>query len=256
MARDEDKDGPLANGNGEGAWDQEEVFNREDEGSLPENPDSLEARIDIERQRTLRVMADFENHKRRVLKERSTLLLYSNEKLLREILPVLDDLERTVVHSETDGHPALASFVNGVQLILARWLGILERVGAKPFNSFGEVFDPTVHEAVMQRLDKDAPPSSVVEELEKGYMLYNRLLRPAKVVVNSKRVQRFAVPSAPKPILKPEPVPEPEPIPEPEPVPEPALTPRSDSEELTGGAFEIDEEAIGSLDDWEKEFSE
>jgi len=243
MATDEGKGGSPANGNGEGAWDQEEVFNREGEESSPGDPESLEARIDLERQRAIRVMADFENHKRRVQKERSTLLLYSNEKLLREILPVLDDLERAVARTETDGEPALASFVHGVQLILTRWFGILERVGAKPFSSIGEVFDPTVHEAVMQRLDEDASPSSVVEELEKGYTLYNRLLRPAKVVVNSKRAPR---PMASKPVLKPKP----EPIPEPEP------TPQADPEELTGGAFEIDEDAIGSLDDWEKEFSE
>ena len=288
--------------NGSGAWEEEEVFRRD--GEAPESlQESLEAQLELERQRAVRVMADFENHKRRVLKERETLVLYSNEKLLKDFLPVLDDLERAVVQAEVGGgEQTLDSFAQGVRLILDRITGVLDRSGVKAFDAVGAPFDPTYHEAVMQRMDEDAPPSSVLEELEKGYMLYTRLLRPTKAIVNAKRAPR------PTPQPEPEPEPEPEPIPEPIPEPEPAVEqsdsgidfaqeveveveipaevevevelPRDeltlsdlpdegseatgeeledsnlDGAELTGGAFEIDEDALGSLEDWEKEFKD
>ncbi|MFH1532271.1 MAG: nucleotide exchange factor GrpE [Pseudomonadota bacterium] len=267
--KDEGKGRNVAIGkNGHGDWEEEEVFRRE--GTPPETlSESLESQLELERQRALRVMADFENHRRRVEKERETLVLYANEKLLKEFLPVLDDMERAVAQAEAGGtEQTLASFVLGVRLILNRIVGVLERSGVKAFDAVGEPFDPTVHEAVMQRMEKDAPASSVLEELERGYMLYNRLLRPTRAVVNALR--------APRPV--PEPVPEPAPMPEPAPETEdsapefdvgdvaedtaafedtgeePAAP--ADDAELTGGAFEIDEDALGSLDDWEKEFSD
>ena len=318
---DNPKDKSTNPANGDGSWEQEEVYRREggEPGTLSE---SLEAQLEVEKQRGLRVVADFENHKRRVRKERETLILYANEKLLKEFLPALDDLERALVQAETGGEEqTLDSFVQGVRLILNRILVVLERSGAVPFSSVGEPFDPTRHEAVMQRMEKDAPPSSVLEELERGYMLYNRLLRPAKTVVNALRAPK------PKPRPEPEPAPEPHPVPEPEfdesstgfdfvdaaevaaenevigevdllpeyeaeaaeaadaaeeiPSPDPLEPPeppepRDDppvefidpsnpeesgdddatGEELTGGAFEIDEDALGSLDDWEKEYND
>jgi len=285
---DAEKDGPIRTGkNGAGDWDEEKVFRRGD-GDPESLCESLEAQLDLERQRALRVMADFENHKRRVRKERETFLLYSNEKLLKDLLPVLDDLERAVDQAEAGGDQTLDSFVQGVRLILGRILGVLERSGVTSFASIGEPFDPTLHEAVMQRLDEEAPPSSVLEDLEKGYMLYNRLLRPAKTVVNALRASRSAPKPAPKPELESieadetllqfeesspdfdfvdevevmeneipqEDVGEEEEIP-----PSPSEDPTEDSgdpapeNEITAGAFEIDEDALGSLEDWDEEFN-
>ena len=221
MARKDDKkDKKIGLGeNGRAAWEEEEVFRRE--GETPETlQKSLESQLEIERQRAVRVMADFENHKRRVAKERETLVLYANEKVLKEFLPVLDDLERAVVQAETGGgEQTLDAFVTGVRLILNRITGVLERSGVKAFDAVGEPFDPTYHEAVMQRMEDEAAPSSVLEELEKGYMLYTRLLRPTKAVVNAKR--------APRPAPKPQPHPAPHPPPPPPPRP-PAPPPPPD----------------------------
>ncbi len=285
-------------GNELGNWDEEEVFRRE--GETPETlRESLESKLELERQRSLRTMADFENHRRRVKKERETLVLYSNEKLLKEFLPVLDDLERAVGQAEAGGEKqTLDSFVQGVRLILDRILGVLERAGVKAFDTVGEPFDPTYHEAVMQRMEKESLPSSVLEELEKGYMLYNRLLRPTKVVVNALRAPRPAPlptegPSkleersreleesgfdfakeieaeieltadveveveVPAEELSAEELPDdaPEDGTSVEDTGEDLVNAHVDEEELTGGAFEIDEDALGSLDDWEKEYNE
>jgi molecular chaperone GrpE len=276
---------PGVNGSGL-AWEEEEVFRRD--GAPPETlQKSLESQLELERQRGLRVMADFENHRRRVQKERETLVLYANEKLLKDFLPILDDLERAVVQAEVGGGgQTLDSFTQGVRLILDRITGVLERSGVKAFPAVGQPFDPTFHEAVMQRMDEDAPPSSVLEELQKGYMLFTRLLRPTKVVVNAKRAPSVVPAPAPEAVVEPD-RPDPgaasaEEIPVAVEVPLDApAEPRRDEltlsdlpdedvedtgevleessageVELTGGAFEIDEEALGSFEDWEKEFKD
>jgi molecular chaperone GrpE len=131
--------------------------------------------------RFLRVSADLENYKKRVSKEKADLIKYGNEELIKELLPVIDNLERALEHTASEG--AQEGIADGVAMTLQQFLGILERFGIIPIAAEGEPFDPTKHEAVMEQPAGDYDPGHVVAELQKGYLLNDRLVRPAKVAV-------------------------------------------------------------------------
>jgi molecular chaperone GrpE len=131
--------------------------------------------------RLLRVSADFENYKKRVAKEKSDLIRYGNDELIKELLPVIDNLERALGHANAEGNEE--GIRSGVEMTLQQFLGILQRFGVMPIAAEGEPFDPTKHEAVMEQATGDYDPGHVVAELQKGYLLNDRLVRPAKVVV-------------------------------------------------------------------------
>ena len=129
----------------------------------------------------LRLGAEFENYKKRMQKEKSDVMKFGNESLLKAVLPILDNLERTIDHGKkmNENGPLL----QGVEITLRQLLNILERFGVKPVAAMGEAFDPEKHEAV-SRAESDQEPDRVISELEKGYLFHERLLRPAKVVVS------------------------------------------------------------------------
>jgi len=131
--------------------------------------------------RFLRVSADLENYKKRVSKEKADLIRYGNEELIKELLPVIDNLERALEHTASEG--AQEGIADGVKMTLQQFIGILQRFGVTPVAAEGEPFDPTKHEAVMEQATGDYDPGQVVAELQKGYLLNDRLVRPAKVVV-------------------------------------------------------------------------
>jgi molecular chaperone GrpE len=131
--------------------------------------------------RFLRASADLENYKKRVSKEKTDLIRYGNEELIKELLPVIDNLERALEHTSSEG--AQEGIVDGVAMTLQLFLGILQRFGVTPIAVEGEPFDPTKHEAVMEQPTDDYNPGHVVAELQKGYLLNDRLVRPAKVAV-------------------------------------------------------------------------
>ncbi|MBI4963793.1 MAG: nucleotide exchange factor GrpE [Desulfomonile tiedjei] len=134
------------------------------------------------RDRWIRSVADLENYKKRALQERSNLLKYRNEELLRDFLPVLDNMERALAHCEESGRSD--SLTEGVCLVVGMFREVLERYGVKEIKALGEAFDPHLHEAIARSPAEGMPPNVVVQELEKGYMYQDRLLRPAKVVVS------------------------------------------------------------------------
>jgi molecular chaperone GrpE len=129
----------------------------------------------------LRVSADFENYKKRMAKEKADLIRYGNDELIKELLPVIDNLERALEHASSEG--AQEGIVGGVEMTLQQFLEILQRFGVTPVAAEGEPFNPTKHEAVMEQATGDYDPGHVVAELQKGYLLNDRLVRPAKVVV-------------------------------------------------------------------------
>lgn len=134
------------------------------------------------RDRWIRAVADLENYKKRAIQEKSTLLKYRNEELLRDLVAVVDNLERAQMHCEAAGRSdALA---DGVCMITKMFREILERYGVKEIKALGELFDPHLHEAIARMPAQDKAANQVVEEMEKGYMYQDRLLRPAKVVVS------------------------------------------------------------------------
>lgn len=128
--------------------------------------------------RYLRTAADFENWKKRNAKEKEETVKFANERLLKEFLPIADNLERALQSAGTDS----STLTNGVRLVLKQMNDALARFGVKSFTTVGEPFDPARHEALMHQ-ESDAPPNTVIHEMSKGYLLNDRLIRPAAVVV-------------------------------------------------------------------------
>jgi len=127
-----------------------------------------------------RTQADFVNYKRRTEQEKLDLGKYANVNLFCEILPVLDDLERALNHIPEEY--AKTDWVDGVRLVERKFRSILERQGVKPVCALGMAFDPKLHEAIKQ---EKGPEGAVIAELQKGYTLGERLLRPSRVIVGS-----------------------------------------------------------------------
>jgi len=131
----------------------------------------------------LRVSADFDNYKKRAAREMQDLAKYANEKLIKEILTVVDNLERAI-DSATGHYDENDPLIQGVHLTLSETLKILDRHQVKPLTSLGQPFDPSFHQAMMQEEVQGQPPNTVVKELQKGYLIHDRLLRPALVAVS------------------------------------------------------------------------
>jgi molecular chaperone GrpE len=133
-------------------------------------------------ERLLRSAADHENYKKRAARERDELLRYGNERLVKEILPVLDSLDRAVALAAAAADQPLASGVEMTRRLLEDALG---RFGVKGFSAKGQPFDPRVHEALMSVASVDEPPGMVVDEQQRGFFMHDRLIRPAAVVVSA-----------------------------------------------------------------------
>ncbi len=133
------------------------------------------------RDRYVRTLAEFENYRRRTGREREDWRRQAQEELLREILPVLDNFDRALAAAPTPGTDQ--AFRTGVELIHRNFQAALERVGVRPFVAVGEPFDPARHEAVGRSERRDVEDQTVVSEALRGYLIQDRVLRPAQVVV-------------------------------------------------------------------------
>ena len=131
----------------------------------------------------LRATAELENQKKRLQREKETSLKYAEENLIREILPALDNLERAMGQDQ-GGEDFSKHLLEGVELTLKGLVSTLEKFGLVFLSSVGEPFDPNFHEAMTLELSKEVPEQRIIQEYEKGYMLKDRLLRAAKVVVS------------------------------------------------------------------------
>jgi molecular chaperone GrpE len=132
--------------------------------------------------RLLRTAADFENYKKRAAREKEDWTKFANEDLIRAILPFIDNLERAVNHAQKIADTG--GLVEGVQLTLQQLLQALNKFGLSSFESVGKPFDPAMHEAMLVVETDKHEPNQVVEEFQKGYLLNDRLLRPATVSVS------------------------------------------------------------------------
>jgi molecular chaperone GrpE len=130
----------------------------------------------------LRERAERENYRKRMQREKEDLARFANENLLREFLPIFDNLERAVSHS-AEGQESGAGLLEGVSLTLDQFQKALEKFGVVPVEAVGQPFDPAWHEAMGQVESTEHPPNTVVQEMQKGYILNDRLLRPALVLV-------------------------------------------------------------------------
>jgi len=133
----------------------------------------------------LRNLADLENTRKRLEREKQDFLKFANEGLVLDLLNVLDDLERTVNLAETTKQD-LPAFLKGIEMILAHLYEMLKEHGVKPIEAEGKIFDPNYHEALMQVENKELPEHTITEVLQKGYLIHERVLRTAKVKVSKK----------------------------------------------------------------------
>ena len=151
--------------------------------SLRVQLDEAQRLADTFKDQLLRKAAEFENYKRRVESESAAIMRSANEGLLLSMLPVVDDFARSMKAGKE--HKDHEAFYTGVEMIHSKFLKVLERFGVTPFDSVGKPFDVGLHDALLQVPRTDVEPHIVVEEVERGYMLFDRVLRHAKVIVST-----------------------------------------------------------------------
>lgn len=163
--------------------EEKEAKPRDDEfEKLREERDALQNEKDELLGKLQRVSADYANFQKRVPKQISDTLAYEKEKIIKTLLPALDNFE----HMLNNAHSAenVDALIKGVRIIYDQMLDILKSHGVEQIKALGKHFDPSQHEAVMQRSEPDKEDNTVLEEFQKGYKLNDRVIRPTKVVVN------------------------------------------------------------------------
>lgn len=155
------------------------------DGSSSAESDALRAENQKLRDQVLRARADFENFRKRAEREKTDYFKFALADTIRDLLPVVDNLERAVSHAG-DGSEEVQK---GIELIHKQMMDLLQRYGVKPVGAISEPFDPAKHEAIMREENTSLPANSVAEVFQRGYALNDRLLRPAmvKVAVGGKR---------------------------------------------------------------------
>jgi molecular chaperone GrpE len=136
----------------------------------------------------LRLAAEFENYKRLTQRDQREQIRFGNEQLLKELLPVVDNMERAIKAARTNGSDS--ALVQGVELTLKQLSGILAKFGVQAIETAGQDFDPSAHQAVSYGPSNDVPANKVLDEFQKGYRLHDRILRAAMVSVSSGPAQR------------------------------------------------------------------
>jgi len=129
----------------------------------------------------VRLMADFDNYRKRASKEKSDVIQFGNEGLLKDILPIIDNIERLLTYSYREG--SWKSFQEGIELLLAEINKTLATYGVEPIEALGKAFDPNIHQAMQRSETDEVDANTVVEVYQKGYLYRSRLLRPSLVVV-------------------------------------------------------------------------
>ncbi len=147
-----------------------------------EAPEALQSERDDLLARLQRVSADYLNYQKRVQRDIEEVRQYATAELVKAMLEVLDDLERAVEHARSN-HDSDDPLLVGTDLVYKKGLDVLKRFGVEPVATEGQMFDPAVHEALMRQPTEDVPPMTIVSEVQKGYVLKGRTIRPAKVVV-------------------------------------------------------------------------
>jgi len=154
---------------------------REPAASATSEVDELRRQLDEKQDRLLRALAEMDNMRRRVQREREDYTRYAAESLLRDLVPVLDNLDRAIAAARATQEAA--KVLEGVELIQRELLKALERHGVTRYSALGQPFDPTRHEATARVVSPDQPADTVVHEIAPGYLLNGRVLRPAQVAV-------------------------------------------------------------------------
>jgi len=154
----------------------------EDEQSLGELKQNLEA-LQKEKEdlmnRLMRLQADFDNYRKRMKAEKEEVEKFANFEFMKKILPVIDNLERALTSAEKSDD----GVIEGLEMILRQFKEVLESEGVTAISSAGKAFDPALHEAVLTEESEEYSPGTVIEELQKGYLMKDKVLRPSMVKV-------------------------------------------------------------------------
>lgn len=153
-------------------------------GELELALEQAQAQVVEGQDRLLRLQADFDNFRRRGLKEREEAVQYGHQNLVKDLLYTVDNLERALDHARKSGREDLDALLQGIDLVHRELVGVLSKHGATEIEAMGLPFDPSVHEALAQVDDDTVAPNTVVQVYLKGYRLRDRMLRPAQVVVS------------------------------------------------------------------------
>ena len=149
----------------------------------PQPVEGLVAQLEESRDRLLRLQADFENFRKRAAREREETVRFGAQNLVKDLLSVVDNLDRALDHARKSGGGDLEGLLQGVELVYRELLAVFEKHHITPIDASGQTFDPALHEAIAQVPDGSVEPNCVIEVLQKGYQLRDRLIRPARVVV-------------------------------------------------------------------------
>ena len=203
---------------------------------------AAEAERDESKNRLLRTAADLENFRKRAAREREDMRKYGIDKVVLELLPVIDNLDRALEHAEKS-ESGISSIIDGVRMVYRQFVTSLEKHGVSSFDARGEAFDPTRHEAIQQIDSADHDANTVLEQYQKGYFLHDRLIRPALVAV-SKKVESVKPPEPAAPA-------ESEPAAAVEPAAAEAATEQADvsSAEVAPAESEISQESTPELEE-------
>jgi len=177
-----DEDENLIDGGSENDGDD---LSEKPEQSLEEKLKEALENVKSEHDSLLRLSAEFENYKKRSVRETSEYKKFANEALIKQLLTVIDNLERAI-SSSTDNKKVNDSLIDGVEMTLKEILKMLEQFSVKPLKALEQPFDPNFHLAVTQEETDKFPDNTVIKELQKGYILHDRLIRPAMVMVSKK----------------------------------------------------------------------
>ncbi len=164
-------------------WDEKEMEEIQNElGIKDEKIKILESEISDYKDKVLRQAAEFENYKRRTENDQLNILKYSAESFIIKLLSIVDDFERSLAH--INNAKDVESIRTGIKLVYDKMMKMLDEQGVKTIESVGKAFDVDYHEALMQRKDDSVPDHTILDEIEKGYIYKDKVIRHAKVIVS------------------------------------------------------------------------
>jgi len=169
----------------ENVTESEVADEQEKEESAEEKLTQLEEEVSELKDKLLRKAAEFENYKRRTENDQMNLLTYAAESFIQKLLPVIDDFERSLDH--INDAQDVEAIKKGLKLIYDKFIKILDDQGVRKIEAVGEPFDVEFHEALMQREDDSVEPHTVLEEVEKGYIYKDKVIRHTKVIVSEEK---------------------------------------------------------------------
>ena len=168
---------------GEDSLDSKDMSPLEKNMTLEAELVQTKAKADEHYDSLLRLQAEFDNYRKRTQKEKAEIIKYASERIIGELLPVLDNFERAA--SSAQSNPDFNAFSQGVDMILRQLQTALGKEGLKEIEAVGQPFDPNLHDAVLRVESDEHPENTVVEELQKGYYLKEKILRPSMVKVSN-----------------------------------------------------------------------